>query len=107
VKRSQAIEITLHAKAPAKPALAEACNGCGACCAAAPCPVSGLLLGHRDGACPALVWSDTDSRYRCGMVTKPGSFLRWLPGPFEPLAMRAFARWIAAGKGCDFDAELS
>jgi len=84
--------IWLHAAAPPKPATGAACNGCGLCCAAEPCPLGLLLTRRRRGACEALVWHETDRHYRCGVVT--GQRLRWLP--------RALARrWIAAGSGCD------
>ncbi len=98
--------IALHAAAPDKPPFGAPCNGCGACCAAAPCPVSRLWLGHRAGACPALNWNAADRRYVCGMVIDPARQLRWLPRSFAALASRACRRWIAADTGCDFDAEI-
>lgn len=98
--------IRLHAQAPAKPALAAPCNGCGACCASEPCPISRVFLGHRSGSCPALVWEASAQRYHCGMVTQPTAFLSWLPKRLNHLASRACRRWIAAGIGCDFAAEL-
>lgn len=97
--------IEIHPAAPPKPALGVACNGCGVCCAALPCPVSHLLLGHRSGACPALQWQESGRRYVCGMVLAPASYLRWLPQRLNAFAGRRFARWIAVGAGCDFDAE--
>ena len=93
--------IAIHAAAPPKPAPGAPCNGCGVCCAALPCPLSRLLLGHRHGACPALQWRKTDARYFCGMVTEPARFLGWLPQSLEAFAARRCARWIAAGRGCD------
>jgi len=97
--------IAIHPAAPPKPALGAPCNGCGVCCAALPCPVSRLLLGHRGGACPALQWRAPDRRYVCGMVTAPAGFLRWLPQGWSAFASRRFARWIAADRGCDCDIE--
>lgn len=91
------MRIGLHAHAPEKPPPGAPCNGCGVCCAIAPCPLSRLLLGHRTGACPALTWQDT--RYVCGLVVAPGGFARWLPRRFV-------LRWIAADKGCDCAAEI-
>jgi hypothetical protein len=99
--------IEIHAAAPPKPALGGTCNGCGVCCAAEPCPLSSLLLGHRRGACPALTWRDQDGRYFCGMVLAPASHCHWLSARLQPWASRMCRRWIADGKGCDFDAELS
>lgn len=98
--------IAIHAAAPAKPAVGAPCNGCGLCCAAEPCPLSRLLLGHRQGACPALQWDAAATRYACGLVQAPARHLRWLPARAEALAARLARRWIAAGRGCDFAAEL-
>ncbi len=84
--------IWLHAAAPAKPPAGEACNGCGLCCAAEPCPLGLLLTGRRRGACRALVWDEAQALYRCGVAT--GQHLGWLP-------RRLARRWIAAGAGCD------
>ncbi len=97
--------IAIHPAAPHKPALGAPCNGCGVCCAAEPCPVSRLLLGHRKGACPALQWQDAGRRYVCGMIIAPASFLRWLPQRWNEFASRRFARWIAADVACDADIE--
>jgi len=91
------MKINLHASAPAKPAVGAACNGCGVCCAAFPCPLSRVLLAHRTGACPALTWQE--SRYVCGLVVKPVGLARWLP-------QRLRLRWIGTGCGCDCDAEI-
>lgn len=90
------MKVILHALAPEKPEPGAPCNGCGVCCAIAPCPLSRCLLGHRGGVCPALTWEE--NRYVCGLVVTPTGVARWLP--------RAFVlRWIAAGQGCDCDAE--
>ncbi len=98
------MKIALHASAPAKPSVGATCNGCGVCCSIAPCPLSRFLLGHRDGACPALTWQG--GRYDCGLVVAPVRYLRWLPPFAEPLARRLALRWIAAGRGCDCDAAV-
>jgi hypothetical protein len=90
-------EIRLHAAAPDKPVPGAPCNGCGICCALTPCPLSRVLLGHRQGACPALAWQE--NRYVCGLVDAQSGFARWLP-------RRLVLRWIAAGGGCDCDAEM-
>jgi hypothetical protein len=88
-------EIHLHAAAPDKPSVDAPCNGCGVCCALAPCPLSRFLLGHRDGPCLALRWAE--ARYVCGLVDARTGIARWLP-------RRLVLRWIAAGGGCDCDA---
>ncbi|MFM7531200.1 MAG: hypothetical protein ACKO5J_01660 [Rubrivivax sp.] len=94
--------IHLHAAAPPKPGLGTACNGCGVCCAAEPCPLGVLLSRRRTGACAALQWDEPGARYRCGALAQPGAFLGWLPAGWARALVR---RWIAAGAGCDSDAE--
>lgn len=98
--------IHLHSNAPAKPAWGERCNGCGVCCAAEPCPAGQLLFRKRRGSCPALQWRDDERRYACGLLLAPGTYLRWVPKRAEPLVQRWVVRLIAAGKGCDSDAEI-
>lgn len=97
--------IHLHVAAPAKPAPGQPCNGCGVCCALETCPAARLRFRQRRGPCPALEWSAGEERYRCGLLSRPGAYLGWLPAAAESLARRLFARWIAAGIGCDCDAE--
>lgn len=99
--------IIIHADAPAKPALGQACNGCGVCCAAEPCPLSLTLLWPHQAPCRALIWNEAEQRYFCGMVSDPAQFLRWLPSRFNLAASRLFKRWIAADTVCDADVELS
>jgi len=38
------------------------------------------------------------------MVVAPAEFVAWLPKRWNGFFGRRFSRWIAAGKGCDFDA---
>lgn len=97
--------IHLHRDAPAKPATGEPCNGCGVCCAAETCPVGRLIFRQRQGPCPALLWAE--DKYRCGLLLAPSRHLRWQPTWADRLAARAFARWIAAGQGCDCDYQVS
>jgi hypothetical protein len=94
------VVILLHADAPRKPAEGQACNGCGVCCAAAPCPVGQILSRRRTGACVALHWAEGERRYRCGVVDDPARHLPWLPRRW---GRRLALRWIAAAKGCDSD----
>lgn len=96
--------IHLHPQAPRKPAWGTACNGCGVCCAAEPCPVGIVVSRRRAGPCAALRWDAAASIYRCGVVQEPGAYLRWLPAAW---ARRLALRWIAAGAGCDSDAEVA
>lgn len=92
--------IYLHALGPAKPALGMACNGCGLCCAAEPCPLGMLLSRRRSGTCAALRWSSGERRYLCGALARPSDWLPWLP---ETWVRRLVRRWIAAGVACDAD----
>lgn len=101
--------IAIHPAAPTKPAEGSACNGCGVCCLIEPCPVGMLVSRKRRGACVALVWSEAESRYRCGMVTTPEAHLpRALVArpALRALASRWARRVIAAGAGCDSNAAL-
>ena len=98
--------VAVHARAPAKPALGAACNGCGLCCALEPCPVARLFLLQWRGSCRALLWNDPDSRYECGMLRQPLRWLPWLPAWLAPQASRLIARLIASGCGCDADLEV-
>lgn len=98
--------IAIEPEAPAKPVLGQACNGCGVCCLAEPCPIGILLSRRRYGRCAALVWESSTARYRCGVFSQPRQALAWprapvwLLRPFVGLARR----WISAGSGCDSSA---
>ena len=93
----------LHRDAPEKPAYGQACNRCGVCCAAEPCPIGRLAFRQWRGSCPALSWEG--QHYACGLVTQPDRYLRWLPRWTHRVMPRLALRWIAAGKGCDSTAE--
>jgi len=93
--------ILLHVDAPPKPAEGAPCNGCGLCCATEPCPVGVLVSRKRVGACDALLWSDSDGRYYCGLVSDPVRAMPWLPAPLAPLLSWLARRWIASATGCD------
>jgi hypothetical protein len=97
--------IHLHPAAPAKPATGAACNGCGVCCAWQPCPLGMLVSGRRHGSCTALRWDDQAALYRCAMVDAPEAAWPALPRLLRPALVRLARRWIAAGAGCDCDAE--
>lgn len=95
--------IYLEPQAPAKPAVAQPCNGCGVCCALEPCPVGAVLSRRRHGACVALRWVPEDSRYRCGLISAPQQHLPALLTGLAPLVRRLAHRVISAGSGCDCD----
>ena len=97
--------IRIHPAAPAKPPWGQACNGCGVCCAAEPCPVGALVSQRRSGACAALLWNEKANRYGCGLISDPQRVLG-LRGKVATRLISALAtRLVAAGKGCDSDAE--
>ncbi|MDH4449120.1 MAG: hypothetical protein QE265_00830 [Rhodoferax sp.] len=106
--------IFIQPEAPAKPAWGSACNGCGVCCLAEPCPVGVLLSGRRTGACKALVWADALGVYRCGALTEPRQVLanrtpvwmHWALRPPARLLAWMAPRWISAGTGCDCSLEV-
>lgn len=93
--------IHLHASAPAKPAVGADCNGCGVCCAVAPCPIGVLASGRTHGACAALAWVEGESRYRCGLIAQPQAHLPRAAKPLAPLLARLAHRSVSAGRGCD------
>lgn len=99
------ITIHLHRAAPEKPAVGAPCNGCGICCALETCPAGRLRFWRTSGPCPALEWSDSGQRYHCGLLLRPGDYLP-IPVVLETFAGHCMARWIAAGVGCDCDAEV-
>ena len=93
--------IHLHPAAPPKPAEGAPCNGCGVCCAAAPCPIGMVFSRKTTGACVALLWEEKSQVYRCGLVANPSAYLpgslSGLGGTLERIARRS----ISAGSGCD------
>lgn len=99
--------IQVHVLAPAKPALGQACNGCGVCCLVEPCPLGQLISRRRQGACDALRWDDAQRLYRCGAISDAPGVLgpRW--GWAAPMLRRLARRWIAAGIGCDASLDAS
>jgi hypothetical protein len=90
--------VLIHPLAPDPPGVGNPCNGCGLCCLAQPCPLGMVVTRTTTGPCKALVWSDEARAYRCGLLTSPEHFVKWLPGPW---VQRWAHRWIAAGQGCD------
>lgn len=99
--------IHVHRDAPTKPATGAPCNGCGICCLAETCPAGRILFRRRRGPCPALEWDEQDGRrYRCGLLRSPVAYLPCLPERTEGGVGKLFARWIAAGTGCDSDVEV-
>ena len=103
------VRVWIQPAAPAKPAVGQACNGCGLCCLYQPCPVGMVVSRSRHGPCRALVWVDQESLYRCGLLQKfepsgVGHPEKADPTrPLQRLLHRVVRRWIAAGHGCDAD----
>ena len=98
--------VEIHPAAPPKPFAGQPCNGCGVCCALETCPLGRLRFRQRHGPCPALTWAADEQRYHCGLLSDPRRHFGWLPTAATGLAARLCARWIAAGSGCDCDAEV-
>jgi hypothetical protein len=108
------IIVHTETRAPPKPVVGAPCNGCGVCCLMEPCPLGVFLTGKRAGTCAALRWQEAIRMYRCGALSEPGEVLRarlptWAHG-LVPLGSRLLhrlaGRWIAAGAGCDCDAQV-
>ena len=93
--------VHLHPQAPPKPSWAEPCNGCGVCCAYAPCPVGVLISKKVTGRCAALLWIEAESRYRCGALVDAKDAAAWPQGWLLALKNRVVRRMISAGSGCD------
>lgn len=102
MKRFQ--EVELHPLSPEKPVYGAPCNGCGICCAAAPCPVAFVFLFQFRGKCRALLWQG--DRYVCGMVFSPDHYVKLITGRWRESGGRFFASRIASGAGCDSYAEI-
>ena len=99
------IVIHLHREAPPKPAWGQPCNGCGVCCAYAPCPIGVVVSQRLSGACAALEWDEAEARYRCGVLAQPARYTRLKAEWVQALVRRVTRRMISAGSGCDCDLE--
>lgn len=105
--------IHIQTQAPAKPRVGAACNGCGLCCLAEPCPLGQLLSRRRMGRCHALRWDAAQNAYRCGAMVAPREVAllalpvgaQWLAPAVACLLGLLARRWIAAGMGCDSSLE--
>lgn len=95
--------VAWHRQAPDKPALGAPCNGCGLCCLAAPCPLGMWVSRRRTGACKALLWSEENCRYQCGLLADPARITGWRRPWLLRWCRSWVKRWIAAGVGCDAD----
>jgi hypothetical protein len=99
------LTIWLHRDAPPKPRAGAACNGCGVCCSAEPCPLGMLLSLRVRGRCRLLRFDASQSRYRCGLMPQVNS----APAArrrSRGLVQAMVARWIGAGLGCDSSVQV-
>ena len=62
---------------PRKPAHGDACNGCGLCCIAEPCPIAAEMGAVIDRPCPYVEWEA--GRFWCGLVRHPSKHLLGTP----------------------------
>lgn len=95
------VDGTLGERLPVKPSFGSACNGCGYCCAVEPCKVAREFIPDHPtgGQCLALEW--TEGRFACGMIRRPGYYMR-LPNDWaDGLIGSMIADALGAGKGCD------
>jgi len=106
MKNVQLQTIELHPRAPAKPAYGGHCNGCGVCCAAEPCPIAFVFLWQFRGQCRALLWQNSTQSYVCGLIVAPERYVTLLPRRWRGRFGKFIASRVAAGKGCDFAAEV-
>ena len=93
--------IYIQPEAPTKPSVGAACNGCGLCCLLEPCPVGMLVSRRMRGTCKALLWSQDQRCYLCGMLSAPERFVP-LTGPrMQAWVSRLVRRMISTDLGCD------
>jgi hypothetical protein len=98
------LTIWLHPDAPHKPPAGAACNGCGVCCSAEPCPLGMLMSLRLRGRCRMLRFDAPRSHYRCGSMPHADQApSRW----HRRLSQALVARWIGAGLGCDSFAQAT
>gem|GEM_PF-6887865 len=93
--------IRLHLAAPAKPPEHQPCNGCGVCCAVAPCPIGAVVSRRLEGPCDALVWVDDPGLYRCGLIARPEAHWPRMLHHAAPWLAGLARRYVSAGSGCD------
>jgi len=98
-----------------KPALGQACNGCGYCCTVQPCRLAEELLNCHVGPCIAL--EHEDGRTYCGLVRRPLVHLfkaqrpditltpeeANAPSPVGDEIATDVAKALGVGRGCDAD----
>lgn len=87
-----------------KPAIGDACNGCGLCCQITVCGVGSYVQGlverygdRANGPCPLLI--PKGDGFTCGLVARPKDHIASDKG-VTPLR-NAVAVMIGAGAGCD------
>lgn len=98
------IDGTKGARVPFKPAFGLPCNGCGYCCAEAPCGVATQFIPDHpeEGPCRAMEFDA--GQFVCGMIRHPSRYMPdlqndWADGVLGGMIAEA----LGAGRGCDAD----
>ena len=65
-----------------------------------------VFLRQFRGQCRALLWQDGTQSYACGLIVVPERYVTLLPRRWRGRFGKLIASHIAAGKGCDFAAEV-
>lgn len=88
-------------RGPEKPKYGDACNGCGACCAAEVCWIGKAVLQneHADGPFPLLEFVESEARFYCGLVRNAR---RYIGTPEVADCIGKTAKlFLGIGRGCD------
>jgi Fe-S-cluster-containing hydrogenase component 2 len=86
-----------------KPRYGDPCNGCGACCQAAPCPLGQIRFQQQIGPCPAIELDG--EKVTCGLVANPIAYNMAAVLKFGHTEVSAAAAiLVGANQGCDTQA---
>lgn len=96
-----AIDGTQGDRPPVKPGYGSPYNGCSYCCAAEPCAIALEHIPDHPDEGPCLALEFEGGRFVCGMIRRPGHYMR-LPHDWADEIMGGMiAEALGAGRGCD------